>query len=351
MHSFDYTFLVNGSVPMRLLNTATAIGELRVQGKHRSERYPALMEPLEAIARVQSIKTSNAIEGIITTDERIAELASGTTAPLDHDEQEITGYRDALDYIHRYYRELVVSERTAIELHRMILSYVPNAKIGYKTTDNVIADRDESGKYHVRFRPTSALDTPEDMEQLMLAYAIAHDDARVNKLLLIACFILDFLCIHPFSDGNGRVSRLLSLLLLYQEGYDVGKYVSFEKQINDHKAWYYESLRESSQGWQENQSDYTPFMENFLAMLLGCYQEFDSRFLLVGDRPATKRERVEHAVQESFFPLAKKDLIKLLPDISPSTIESVLGALVKEGKAKKVGTFRNARYVPANDSR
>ena len=185
------------------------------------------------------------------------------------------------------------------------------------------------------------------MEQLVLAYMEARNDANINQLLLIPCVILDFLCIHPFSDGNGRMSRLLSLMLLYKNGFEVGKYISFEEQINKMKGYYYESLKESSQKWEENQNDYAPFMEKFLSTLYMCYKELEKRFSVVNSNKITKTSRIEATVLNSVIPISKKEICKILPDVSPTTVENVLGKMIKEGKIARVGNARASRYIKA----
>ena len=217
----------------------------------------------------------------------------------------------------------------------------------YKTDDNVILEVDSKGQRRVRFRPTSAVETPQAMEQLELAYLAAKSDANINQLLLIPCVILDFLCIHPFRDGNGRMSRLLSLLLLYKNGYDAGKYVSFEEQINHYKAYYYEALRQSSNGWESNENSYFPFIENFLSTLYMCYKELDKRFAVVHGRKVTKKARVEATVLNSLTPISKAEICQILPDVSPTTVEAVLGAMVKSGSVIRIGQARNTRYIKA----
>jgi Fic family protein len=217
----------------------------------------------------------------------------------------------------------------------------------YKTDDNVILETAADGTRRVRFRPTPAKETAAAMEQLELAYLDARSNANINQLLLIPCVVLDFLCIHPFRDGNGRMSRLLSLLLLYKNGYDAGKYVSFEEQINNYKAYYYEALRESSIGWHENQNTYVPFIQNFLSTLYMCYKEHDKRFAVVHGKKVTKKARIEATVLNSLLPISKADICTLLPDISPTTVEAVLSKMVRDGQIKKIGQTKTARYVKA----
>ena len=183
------------------------------------------------------------------------------------------------------------------------------------------------------------------MEQFELAYMEARNNANINQLLLIPCVVLDFLCIHPFRDGNGRMSRLLSLLLLYKNGYDAGKYVSFEEQINNYKAYYYEALRESSVGWHENRNSYIPFIENFLSTLYMCYKELDKRFAVIHGKKITKTARIEATVLNSLVPISKADICSVLPDVSPTTVEAVLSKMVRNGQIKKIGRSRMTRYV------
>ena len=175
----------------------------------------------------------------------------------------------------------------------------------------------------------------------------ARGNANINQLLLIPCVVLDFLCIHPFRDGNGRMSRLLSLLLLYKNGFDAGKYVSFEEQINSYKTNYYESLKQSSLGWDTNENSYFPFIENFLSMLYMCYKELDKRFAVINGKRITKKARIEATILNNLTPISKAEICKILPDVSPTTVEAVLGSMVKDGRLQKIGNSRNIRYIKA----
>ena len=346
MRKFDYSFLNNGLLPAGLVNLTASIASLKTMAGVRKDDYANVFTELEAIAKIQSIKSSNAIEGIVTTDDRIAAIASGSSAPLNHNEAEIAGYRDALNEIHLGYEHIDFRKRDILRLHEIMMSFTGYEYGGqYKTDDNVILEEDSKGGRRVRFRPTPAGETPQAMEQLELAYMEARSDANINQLLLIPCVILDFLCIHPFRDGNGRMSRLLSLLLLYKNGYDAGKYVSFEEQINNYKGMYYEALKQSSDGWEKGENSYFPFIENFLSMLYLCYKELDKRFAVVNGRRITKKARVEATVLNSLTPISKKDICKILPDVSPTTVEAVLGAMVKSGAIKKIGSSQSTRYI------
>ena len=324
MRKFDYSFLNNGLLPANFVNLTSNIAALKTMAGVRKEEYTQIFTELEAVAKVQSIKSSNAIEGIVTSDERIAAIVNQNSAPLNH----------------------------ILRLHETMMSFAGYEYGGqYKTDDNVILEIDADGNRCVRFRPTPASETPKAMEQLELAYLDARSDANINQLLLIPCVILDFLCIHPFRDGNGRMSRLLSLLLLYKNGFDAGKYVSFEEQINNYKAYYYEALRQSSAGWETNENSYFPFMENFLSTLYMCYKELDKRFAVVHGKKITKKARVEATVLNSLTPLSKAEICKILPDVSPTTVEAVLGVMVKTGSIRRIGAGRTTRYIKAQTER
>ncbi len=346
MHRYDYSFLRNLSVPASFLSMTGAIYGLRNEEEKKKEQYPAIFTRLQELAIVQSVKGSNAIEGIITTDKRIEEIVNQSSAPLNHNEQEIAGYRDALNLIHNNHENIELNENSVLNLHGVLLSHTEGTIRGaYKRSDNIIRETYADGTSRVRWQPVSAKDTPFAMEQLYLAYMDARDDSRINDLLLIPCVVLDFLCIHPFQDGNGRISRLISLLLLYKSGFDISRYISFEEQINQSKGFYYEALKLSSTGWHENENNYIPFIENFLSTLYMCYKELDKRFLTLYSGKVSKKRRVEETVLNAFVPISKKEVCDLLIDVSPSTVEVVLAELLKAGKIVKLGTTRNTKYL------
>lgn len=346
MRKFDYSFLNNGLIPSELLNLTSVIYSLKTMAGTRKGEYAKIFTELESVARVQSVKSSNAIEGIVTSDDRIAAIVNQSSAPLNHDEAEIAGYRDALNAIHTGYERLDFREVNILGLHKTMMSLTGYEFGGhYKTDDNVILEIDADGNRRVRFRPTSAAETPKAMEQLELAYMEARDEAKINQLLLIPCVILDFLCVHPFRDGNGRMSRLLSLLLLYKNGFDVGKYISFEEQINNYKTRYYEALRLSSVGWDTNGNEYFPFIENFLSTLYLCYKELDMRFATLNSGRITKKARIEATILNSLVPMSKAEICRILPDVSPTTVEAVLGAMVRSGRIERIGRARSSRYI------
>ena len=346
MRKFDYSFLDNGLLPANLLTLTSAVYALKTSSTFRKEEFEKIFVELEHIAKVQSVKSSNAIEGIVTSDERIEEIVNQSSKPLNHNEAEIAGYRDALNTIHLEYDHLDFDENTILTLHSIMMSYTTYEYAGqYKKNNNYIIEEDENGTRKIRFTPTSAKETPEAINQLILAYMDARNNPNINQLLLIPCVILDFLCIHPFSDGNGRISRLLSLLLLYKNEFDVGKYVSFEEQINNLKGYYYDSLEKSSKGWADNKNDYIPFIENFISTLYRCYKELDKRFNVVNSKKVNKKSRIESTVLNSILPISKSEICKLLPDVSPTTVEAVLGKMIKDGSIIRIGTSKNSRYL------
>ena len=236
MRKFDYSFLNNALLPANLITLTSSIASLKTMAGVRKEEYAKVFTELEAVAKVQSVKSSNAIEGIVTSDERIAAIVNQDSAPLNHTEGEIAGYRDALNAIHLHHDVLDIRQSDILGLHETMMQIAGYEYGGqYKTGDNYIIEEDKNGNRKVRFKPTPAHEVEMAIEQFELAYMEARNDANINQLLLIPCVVLDFLCIHPFRDGNGRMSRLLSLLLLYKNGYDAGKYVFFEEQINNYK--------------------------------------------------------------------------------------------------------------------
>ncbi len=348
MRRFDYSFLNHGLLPAKLINLTSSIASLKTMAGVRKEEFAKVFTELEAVAKVQSVKSSNAIEGIVTSDERIAAIVNQDSAPLNHTEGEIAGYRDALNAIHLNHDNLDLRKADILRLHETMMQIAGYEYGGqYKTGDNYIIEEDKDGNRKIRFKPTPASEVKEAMEQLELAYMEARNDSGINQLLLIPCVVLDFLCIHPFRDGNGRMSRLISLLLLYKNGYDAGKYVSFEEQINNYKAFYYEALKESSVDWHENQNTYIPFIENFLSMLYMCYKELDKRFAVVNGKRITKKARIEATVLNSLVPISKAEICDILPDVSPTTVEAVLSVMVKNGLVKKIGQARTTRYMKA----
>lgn len=350
MKIFDYSFLEKGPMPSNIASLLIAIERNRNISSNLKEKLPNVFNNLVKIAKVQSVKASNAIEGIVTTDKRIESIVNEGTEPLNHNEKEIAGYRDVLNQIHNDYGVLDVHLSQILSLHSLLLKYAETPTRGIlKPVDNVVAARNPDGTRKVIYVPTPASETKEAMEQLELAFFEARQNYNINPLLLIPCYILDFLCIHPFLDGNGRVSRLLTLLLLYKNGYDVGKYVSLEYIINKNKDSYYEKLHESSNGWAENKNTYWPFIENFLLTLLASYNELTNRYEIIKDKKLSKAERVLETIRTFLGSITKEEIHKIWPDISYNTIELELATLLKEGKIVKIGSTNGVSYYWKRD--
>lgn len=346
MKKFDYSFLKTEYLPSSILNSVAEIERNRGLMVSSEVNFPKVFCELEKQARLNSVKASNAIEGIYTSDDRVASIVSGDSSPLSHSEKEIAGYRDALDIIHNNYFEIPINEDTIKNLHAIMLAPSLSEHAGdYKTDDNIISEEHADGSRSIVFSPPPAAETHELMEQLIFAYKEANQDPGINKLLLIPCFILDYLCIHPFLDGNGRTSRLLTLLLFYKHGYIAGKYISFENKINEDREAYYRSIAKCSEYWYKDQPEYIPFIEYTLNKLSECYIDINTRFNEVGIKKLKKSERIEYAIIKSLVPKSKQDLINELPDISQTTIEAELTKLQKRGLIEKIGQGRGTKYI------
>ncbi len=347
MRRFDYSFIRTSGFQSEIADLMMRIGELRERTAERRRANPDVFSGLERSARFLSVRGSNAIEGIRTSDGRLESLMDRSVEPVGHDEREIAGYRDALAFIHENHSELQLNERTVLEIYRMMMSYSDGTDPGYKKTDNVIMEIDADGRRRVHFRPVPAAETPEAMEQLMLAY-IDADSNGISDLFLIPCFILDFLSVHPFPDGNGRMSRLLTLLLYYKAGFDAGKYISFEERIDQSKDRYYDALTRSSEGWHDNSNDYSPFITYYTGILFQCYRGLDRCFATVAGKSATKGNRIEAVILNSLVPIGKRDIMSMLPDVSQTTVEACLHRMLENGTIEKIGSNRNARYIRRN---
>ena len=321
---------------------------MKAGAKIRQDEYEKIFTELEKIAIVQSVKSSNAIEGIITSDERIKEIVNQNSKPLNHNEKEIAGYRDVLNEIHLHYEDIEFNEDTILKLHEIMMSYTGVEDAGkYKVNQNYVIEEDTQGNRKVRFKPLEPKETPIAMEQLVLAYNDACNNININQLLLIPCVILDFLCIHPFSDGNGRMSRLLTTLLLYQNGFYVGRYISLEAKIAKNKDLYYDALARSQAGWHEGTEDAVPFIKYLLGTILSAYKDFEDRMALVETKlPAL--EMVRRASRNKIGRFSKQDIRELCPTISDSSIEGALRKLVAVGELEKEGKGKNTCYFRLN---
>ena len=301
---------------------------------------------LVEIAKIQSTEASNKIEGIYTSDERLKKLVTNKTTPKTRNEQEIAGYRDVLSTIHESYEYIPVKPTIILQLHRDLYKFSGKATGGsYKNADNVIAEEDDEGNRFVRFEPVPAWETPSAIEELCAAFDDVISRNEADPLLIIPMFILDFLCIHPFNDGNGRMSRLLTLLLLYRAGYIVGKYISIEKVIEESKATYYEALQNSSYCWHEEENDYSHFVRYMLGVILSAYRDFSSRVRVLTTSGLSKPERIQEIIKDTLGKITKAEIIQKCPDISQITVQRTLNELVKNGDVVKIGGGRYTSYV------
>lgn len=301
---------------------------------------------LVEIAKIQSTEASNKMEGIDTSDERLKKLVQDKTTPCTRNEQEIAGYRDVLSTIHESFDYIPPKSSMILQLHRDLYKFSGMSYGGnYKTSDNVIAETDAQGDKTVRFQPLSAWETPEAMDNLCRAYEEAVGAGEMDPLLLIPMFILDFLCIHPFNDGNGRMSRLLTLLLLDRAGYIVGKYISIEKLMEDSIETYYEALQQSSKGWLEEENDYAPFVRYTLGVVDAAYREFSTRVQALAASGMSKPDRIREIIQGTLGKITKADIIKQCPDISQITVQRTLADLQKSGEILKLSGGRYTAYV------
>ena len=350
MRIFDYTIIPAELMNHELMNLVSAIHEYRGKQELFIEAKPDVLQAMLEIAKIQSTGASNRIEGIYTSEERLAALVKSKAEPRNRSEQEIAGYREVLSLIHDSYDYMVPRTNVILQLHRDLYQFSPASYGGsFKNSDNVIAEIDSSGQSRVRFQPLSAFETPDAVERLTNTFVEAIRTEKYDPLLLVPLFILDFLCIHPFNDGNGRMSRLLTLLLLYRSGYIVGKYISVEMIIEKTKETYYEVLQESSAGWYEGKNAYLPFVKYYLEVILSAYKEFSARVQLMQDRSLSKPERIRRLFANTLQKLSKGMILEKCPDISASTIEATLAALVKEGYIIKIGAGKTTAYIRNTD--
>ena len=343
MRKFDYSFLEN-QVPARLLNLTAIIYDIKGKESVRLHDNPKLFKKLKEKAIRDSIKGSNAIENIHTTEKRINEIAAGDNNAFTHPEKEIIGYRNVLNDIHAFNERIIFDKTTILSLHKQLLDVAKSENRGqFKKEPNFISET-RNGKKYVVFIPVAPKDVAESIDQMLIAFNEASHNPNINPLLLISCFILDFLCVHPFDDGNGRMSRLLTLLLLYKRGFDIGRFISIENMINENKGEYYRTLLESSINWQDNKNNYEPFMLYMIQILYECYTKLDENIFSQIDKKLSKTERIEVLLLNAFVPIYKKGIQDQLPDVSEQLIEMVLAKLLKEGKIIKIGTYKDAMY-------
>jgi hypothetical protein len=345
MRNFSYTEIKIKLWDSEILGLVSAI--YKHQGKQELflKQKPEELNRLIEIAKIQSTEASNEIEGIVTTNVRLRKLVEEKTSPRNRDEQEIAGYRDVLNIIHEDFDVIPISKNYILQMHKMLYAHMNNPIAGKtKNVQNYISATYPNGHTEVLFTPLSPVETPSALEKICHEYNFVIGNMEVEPLIAIPIFIHDFLCIHPFNDGNGRMSRLLTTLLLYRSGFFVGKYISLEAIIAKHKEEYYEALNQAGKGWHEESEDVVPFIKYLLNTILSAYKKFEDRFSIVEEKvPAI--EMVRKATRQKLGRFTKQEIRELCPSLSVSSIEGALRKLVSEGELRREGSGRATKYV------
>lgn len=346
MRQFDYKKEYSKLLSSDIVSMLTTIHEYRGEQTLFIEAKSDVLDQLLEIAKIQSTEASNRIEGIITTNERLKKIVRDKTMPKTRSEKEIAGYRDVLMTIHDSHDYIPPRPSMILQLHRDLYKFSGKSIGGsFKNSDNIIAEELADGTQRVRFQPVAAWETPVAIDNLCSAFDKTINDPEMDPLLVIPMFILDFLCIHPFNDGNGRMSRLLTLLLLYRAGYIVGKYISIEKLISDSKETYYEVLQDSSYGWHEGANDYGPFVRYLLGIIVAAYRDFSGRVQLLTTSGLSKPERIREIIKGHIGKITKSEIMAMCPDISQVTVQRTLTELLKNNEITKIGGGRYTSYV------
>ena len=345
MKNFCYTLLKEKKWDTKVVNYLTQIHEAKGKQQLFLKQKPEELEKLVVITKVQSTESSNAIEGIRTTNTRLKQLIAEKTAPKNRDEEEIAGYRDALNVIHESFDAIPLTPSYILQLHKILLSHTTTSYGGkYKNVQNYISATNENGESYTLFTPLTPFETPMAIQNLCDEYNRSIGEGIVDPLILIPIFIHDFLCIHPFIDGNGRMSRLLTTLLLYRSGYYVGKYISLEAKIAKNKDLYYDALYNSQIGWHENKDDATPFIKYLLGTIISAYNDFEERVKLISEKK-TSFEIVRMAVETKIGKFTKNDILELIPSVSSTSIERSLKELCDLGEIQKNGSGKSTYYI------
>lgn len=345
MRIFDYSILKNSKWDNEIVNYISLLHEFKGKQQSYLNSKSDSLERLVEIAKVQSTEASNAIEGIRTTETRLKQLMSQKTTPKNRDEKEIAGYRDALNVVHENFEYIPITPNYILQLHKILFSHTDSGHGGsFKNVQNYISAVDSNGKQFILFTPLAPYETAEAMQNLCDAYNIAVGEGQVDPLILITMFIHDFLCIHPFVDGNGRMSRLLTTLLLYRNGYRIGKYISLEAKISATKSSYYDALSMSQTNWHEAKEDATPFIKYLLGTFTAAYRELDDRLNIV-ENTDNSSKLVLAAINQVIGKFTKTDIMELCPSISERTIQRYLKEYADSGIIEKRGSGRGSYYI------
>ena len=344
MREFNYSLIKDKKWDSELLGLVAAIYKEAGKQEMYLKQRPAELEKLVEIARIQSTEASNAIEGIVTTNTRIRQLVEKKTTPKNRNEQEIAGYRDVLGIIHESFDAIPITRNYILQMHKILYSHMNNPLAGRtKTVQNYISTTYPDGHTETVFTPLAPHETPEALDRLCGEYNRVIGNLELEPLIAIAVFIHDFLCIHPFNDGNGRMSRLLTTLLLYRSGFYVGKYISLEAKIAKNKDLYYDALSASQEGWHKGEDDPVPFIKYLLGTILAAYREFEDRFALVETKKSAL-ETVRLASKNKIGRFTKQDIRELCPSLSISSVEGALRRMVACGELKRSGSGKNTCY-------
>ena len=348
MRTFNYSLIKDNKWDSELLGLIAAIYKEAGKQEMYLKQKPQELEKLVEIAKIQSTEASNAIEGIVTTNTRIRQLMEEKTTPRNRDEKEIAGYRDVLGIIHESFDAIPITQNYILQLHKILFSHLGNPAAGKtKTVQNYISASFPDGHTETLFIPLEPYETPDALDRICDEYNRVIGNAELEPLIAIPVFIHDFLCIHPFNDGNGRMSRLLTTLLLYRSGFYVGKYISLEAKIAKHKDLYYDALSASQNGWHEGSNDPVPFIKYLLGTILAAYRDFEDRFALV-EVKRSALDMVRLAAQYKIGCFTKQDIRELCPSLSISSIEGSLRKLVDNGEIKREGSGKNTFYYRTN---
>ena len=348
MRAFNYSAINERKWDSEILGLVAAIYKEAGKQELYLKQRPEQLEKLVDIAKVQSTEASNAIEGIVTTNTRIRQIVNEKTTPKNRDEQEIAGYRDALNIIHDSFDAIPITQNYILQLHKIMYSHMNNPLAGRtKTVQNYISATYPDGHTETLFIPLAPYETPEALDRICEEYNRVIGNMELEPLIAIPIFIHDFLCIHPFNDGNGRMSRLLTALLLYRSGFYVGKYISLEAKIAKNKDLYYNSLAKSQTDWHEGNENAVPFIKYILGTILAAYKDFEERMSLV-ETKLTTTETVRRASKNKIGRFNKQDIRELCPAISDSSIEGALRKLVATGELKKEGKGKSTCYYRLN---
>lgn len=344
MRTFNYSEIKKQKWDSDVLSLIAAIYKEAGKQEMYLKQRPEELEKLVEIAKIQSTEASNAIEGIVTTSTRIKQIVEEKTTPKNCDEQEIAGYRDVLNIIHESFDAIPITQNYILQLHKILYSHMNNPMAGRtKSVQNYISATYPDGHVETLFTPLAPYDTPQALDRICEEYNRVIGNMEVEPLIAIPIFIHDFLCIHPFNDGNGRMSRLLTTLLLYRNGFYVGKYISLEAKIAKNKDLYYDTLGQAQIGWHEGTEDSVPFIKYLLGTVLAAYKDFEERFELVETKlPAL--ETVRRATLHKIGRFTKQNIRELCPSLSVSSIEGSLRKLVASGELKREGSGKNTCY-------